>query len=192
MRIAFIIANDGYQDNEYLLPKEFLTNKGHIVTTVAKELGTAKGSLGGTTEVNLTLDELNIEEFKAIVFVGGPGAPVYQEDSKAHEIIKQTLEQNKLLAAICIAPMTLAKAGALRGKNTTVWNGDTQQAVAIESFGATYLKGPVVIDNNIITANGPEAAKEFAKAISKYLEEQESLNQVQESQIQDIQEENND
>ncbi len=179
MRIALVVANEGYRDEEYDVPLKLLKNAGFTVSTIAKNLGTAVGKLGGTCEINLTLQELNMEEYQALVFIGGPGATIYQDDERVHELIKQTKTANKLLAAICIAPTILAKAGALRGKKATVWNGDTTQGPLLESCGAEYLNEPVVIDENLITANGPEAANQFAKAIIKHLKNQEENQESQ-------------
>ena len=168
MRIALVVANEGYRDEEYDIPLKILKKAGFTVTTVAKNLGTATGKLGGTCEINLTLKELNMDDYAALVLIGGPGATIYQDDEEINNLIQKTKSENKLLAAICIAPTILAKAGALRGKKATVWNGDTKQGPLLESCGAEYFNNEVVIDENIITANGPEAATGFAKAIVKY------------------------
>jgi len=72
-----------------------------------------------------------------------------------------------VLAAICLAPAILAKAGILKGKKATVWEGARNKVVA---GGAAYREGPVVIDGKIITANGPSAAAQFGKSIKQLLE----------------------
>jgi protease I len=37
--------------------------------------------------------------------------------------------------------------------------------------GATYTGNPVEVDGHIVTANGPEAAEEFAQAVVKLMYE---------------------
>ena len=103
-----------------------------------------------------------------IVFVGGPGAPVYQTNQDALRIAQETINLNKLLCAICIAPTILAVAGVLKNKRATVWNEDKQQQAFLEKYGATYTGEPVTIERNIITCNGPAYVKEFAKAILEH------------------------
>jgi putative intracellular protease/amidase len=39
----------------------------------------------------------------------------------------------------------------------------------IKENGAIYSSDPVVIDGNIVTANGPDASEEFALSIDKIL-----------------------
>jgi protease I len=170
-RVAMIIAMRDFRDEEYFIPKEIFEKAGIEVVTVSTEVGIAIGAGGGDTEVNLALEELNVGDFDAIVFVGGPGAYKYIESDLAHQIAKEAISQNKILAAICIAPAILAKAGVLEGKKATVWSSilDKSPIKMLEENGAVYQDRPVVKDGNIITANGPQAAEEFAKTIIEAL-----------------------
>ena len=71
-----------------------------------------------------------------------------------------------MLSAICIAPVTLANSGVLKGKKGTVWtNEESKIEQKLIDKGVNYTGKTVEIDGNIITANGPEAAEEFGKAI---------------------------
>ena len=83
------------------------------------------------------------------------------------------MEKQKILAAICIAPAILAKAGVLEGKNATVWSSvlDKGPIKILEENGANYVEKDVVVDGNIITANGPQAASEFGRKIVEILKE---------------------
>ena len=71
-----------------------------------------------------------------------------------------------MVAAICIAPSTLANAGLLEGKRVTSFASEKQN---IESKGATYTGGMLEMDGKIITANGPQAARAFGKKIAELL-----------------------
>lgn len=165
MKVLFIIANVGYQDHEYQKTKEILENSGIKVFTTAKNLGVAKGKFNSQTKIDLTLDEVNVNNYDAIIFIGGPGAYSYQKDESAHKLAKEAINKNKLLAAICIAPTILAYAGVLKNKNATVWNGDGKQEILFKELNINYTGDTVTIDGNIITANGPPTAEEFAKTI---------------------------
>ncbi|MBW3004369.1 DJ-1/PfpI family protein [Candidatus Woesearchaeota archaeon] len=162
-KVLFVIAHEGFRDEECFEPKEVL--KDHEVIIASTDTSPATGSLGGTITPDITIDEaLNrIDEFDAVVFVGGPGANVYFENPTAHKIAQSA---KNILAAICIAPITLAKAGVLEGKKATVWDdGQKTQAKMLEDAGAAYVAEDVVVDGNLITANGPKAAKKFGEAI---------------------------
>lgn len=170
-KIAMVVAFSNFRDEEYFIPKEIFEKVGIEVNTVSEKKGIAIGAGGGDTKVDLTLDELNVDEFDAIVFVGGPGAYKYIEEEKAHRIAKEAVEKGKILAAICIAPAILAKAGVLAGKNATVWSSvlDKSPIRLLKENGANYVDKNVVVDGKIITANGPHAAEEFGEKIVELL-----------------------
>ena len=162
-KVLFVIAHDGFRDEECFEPKEVL--KDHEIIIASTDTTPATGSLGGKITPDITLDQAleKISEFDAVVFIGGPGAVAYFENAVAHKIAQNA---KNILAAICIAPVTLAKAGVLNSKKATVWDdGQNTQVKILEENGATYIAEDVVVDGNLITANGPKAAKKFGEAI---------------------------
>lgn len=168
MNILEIIAPEGFQDYEYNIPKNIFQKAGHKVITASIK-NPAKGALGSIQEVDLLLENVNVEDYDVIIFIGGPGATIYQKNKLAHTIIQQSISQNKILAAICIAPTILAYVGVLKNKKATVWNGNGQIAKILEENGAKFTDELVTMDENIITANGPSAAEEFANKILNQL-----------------------
>ena len=170
-RVAMIIAFKDFQDQEYFDTREVLENQGAEITTFSSEAGKAVGKYGGEVEVEKILKELKVEDFVAVVFVGGPGAVDYIEDLKCHQVAKDAVSQNKVLGAICIAPAILAKAGVLQQKKATVWTSplDKSAAKILKENGADYQDEDVVVDGKIVTANGPAAAKKFGEAIAASL-----------------------
>lgn len=169
MKALFIIAQQGYQDTEYNIPKKILENNGIEVISASKQGGVCAGKLGEMVKDTLALADVIVSNYDALVFIGGPGAVSYQKDSEAHKIARDALHQNKLLAAICIAPIILAYAGVLKGKKATVWNGDAQQGKLLAAQGAKYTGEALTVDGKIITANGPPAAEAFGKKILEAL-----------------------
>ena len=170
-KILMIIAFRDFRDEEYFLPKEIFEKEGFIVKTASTKKGTALGADGGEIEVDFSLDEVDISQFDAVLFVGGPGALKYLDNEKSYQIAKETLNQEKILGAICIAPVILAKAKVLEGKKATVWSSplDKTGIKILKENGAEYLAQDVVQDGKIITANGPQSAKKFAKKILENL-----------------------
>lgn len=171
VKIAIVIAFRNFRDEEYFIPKQAFLNAGFEVKTISSQKGIAIGGSGGEAEIDIVFDEINISEFDAIVFVGGPGAYKYIDDEKVLNIIQKTVKQEKLLAAICIAPAILATAGVLQGKKATIWSSvmDKKPIKLLQENGAEYIDKSVVCDGNIITANGPSAANEFSHTIIEKL-----------------------
>lgn len=177
-KIAMIIAPKGYQDTEFGVPYKYFKEQGASVDVYSTKKGKAFGSVGGTFEVEHTLNELNVNNYNAIVFVGGPGTPLVRNDNNSTKVAKDAITNNKILGAICWSPTILAKAGVLKGKNATVWYGPDQElgmltSEYLEEQGAKYSKQDVTVDGNIITANGPPAAQKYAEAIWKKLTEKQ-------------------
>ena len=166
-KVAMIIAFRDFRDVEYFIPRNIFIQSGISVTTVSKEKGTAIGADGGEATVNLSLDELNPVDFDAVVFIGGPGMAKNIDNEIHHRIVQETVNSNKVLGAICIAPAILAKAGVLDGKKATVWSSpmDKSAKKILQENGAIYEDKSVVVDGKIVTANGPEAVKEFAERV---------------------------
>lgn len=166
-KILIIIAFSDFRDEEYFVPKEIFEKAGFEVITASPQKGTAIGSQGGEAEVDLTLSEVNINEYEAAVFVGGQGAHKHFDDKEFHRLAQDAIKSQKLLAAICIAPAILAKAGVLTGKKATVWSSvlDKSAVKILKENGAIYQSPSVVQDGNLITANGPAAATEFGQKI---------------------------
>jgi protease I len=69
------------------------------------------------------------------------------------------------VAAICLSPPVLARAGVLAGKRATTFPAE-RAIVELKRGGATYVEEPVVQDGIIVTANGPEAATAFGEALA--------------------------
>jgi len=170
-KAVFIIAFREFRDEEYFIPKEKLEAAGIEVITCSAEKGTAIGMLGGEADVTVALDELKVADYEAVIFVGGAGAKKYIEDTTAHRIAKEAIQHGRVLAAICIAPAILARAGVLKDKKATVWHDQMDRSAVkiLEGAGAVFEDDPVVTDGSIITASGPDAAEEFGVALLKAL-----------------------
>ena len=171
MKVAIIIAFKDFKDEEYFTPREILEIGRAEIKVVSDELGIASGVDGGEVKVDAKLADLDVSDFDAVVFIGGPGALSHLDNQDSYKIIKDAASQNKVLAAICISPVILAKAGVLQSKKATVWTSslDKNPKKILEENKAEYQDKNVVVDNSIITANGPEATKEFGEEIIKIL-----------------------
>src|SRR3989339_350786 len=125
-KTLMIIAHEMFRDEEYAEPKAVLEKAGFQVTTASSQPGEATGRFGLKAKVDLTLDKVKVDDYDAVLFIGGPGSHGYYHDPLAHRTAKEAVEQGKVLGAICAAPGILANAGLLKGKNATVHEGDAE------------------------------------------------------------------
>ena len=165
-KAALIIASENFRDEEYFITKEVLEKNGISVTTVCDKTK-AIGKFGGEAFADLLIDDLNVDDFDAIVFAGGQGAVKLLDNEMTYLILRKAMIMKKLIAAICIAPTLLAKAGILKEKKATVWSTDLDKSAIkiIQLNDGIYERKAIVQDGNIITAENAEYAQEFGEAI---------------------------
>ena len=167
-KALLIIAPQNFRDEELFETKAELEDEGVETTIASRQTGTVSGSRGGKAEAVLSIDSAKVSDFDAVVFIGGTGASEYFNDGTAQRLAKDAVLQNKVLAAICIAPSILANAGLLQGKNATAFDSESEN---LKAKGANYTGESVTVDGKIVTANGPNAARQFGEEIANALEE---------------------
>lgn len=170
-KIVLIVARESFRDEEYFVPKEILEKGGVEIKTASDKTGIARGAEGGEVKVDLLVQEINPADFDAVVFIGGPGALEHLDNKISYKLARDTIERGKILAAICVSSVILARAGVLKSKKATVWSSvlDKSTVKILKEGGAIYEDENVVIDGKIITANGPSSAKEFGEKILSIL-----------------------
>ncbi len=105
-------------------------------------------------------------EYDACILPGGlPGATNLAKSRLVRNFVINAYSQKKLCCAICAAPKALYEFGLLKGKKCTAYPGILDECEDIEYTGNRVEK-----DDNIITANGPGSAADFAFAIMEALD----------------------
>jgi protease I len=161
-----VIAQEVFRDEEYAEPKAVLERAGVNVTTASRAAGPARGKLGMEATADVGIADVDPSAYDAVIFIGGAGAATYFDDPVAHRIARSADERGVVLAAICIAPSTLARAGLLEGRTATAFESQEEDLLM---HGANFTSNPVEVDGMIVTANGPAAATAFGTAITTLL-----------------------
>lgn len=157
-KVLMVIAFENFRDEELIIPKKILEENGFSVKVASWKKGTATGMLGTKSKVDISLSDVNVDEFEGVIFVGGIGATRYFNDKLAQKIAKEFYKKKKVIGAICFGPVILANAGILKGKKATCFY---TKGKVLESKGVKYTGKEVEIDGLIITGNGPKAARKF-------------------------------
>src|ERR1035437_2552504 len=163
-KVLIVIAATDFKDEEYFEPYNRLRQCGATVTVASSVKGQALSVFGKTVATDKHIAECKAEDYDAVVFIGGPGAAEFFTNAAAHELARAAVEQGKVLAAICIAPVSLANAGVLKGKKATGFPSFQSQLAA---QGALVVSQDIVQDGKLLTASGPKVAREFASALVK-------------------------
>jgi 4-methyl-5(b-hydroxyethyl)-thiazole monophosphate biosynthesis len=130
--------------------------------------------------VNYLVNEVDIDSFNTLVIPGGFKNYGYYEDAYNIEflkIIREFRSQNKIIASVCVGALPLAKSGILKNKNATTYN-QTEYRQILKNNGVVVSNEQIVIDDNLITSNGPSTAIEVAFILLKRLTSNENTIQV--------------
>ncbi len=166
-KALFIIASRDFRDEEYFIPRDILISSDFKITTAGDKVGMAIGSDGGEVKIEIDIDEVKVRKFDVLIFIGGSGCLKYLDNERSYKVIREAYSAGVTLAAICISPIILAKAGVL--KKATVWTGpmDNSAVKILKNFDVVFENEDVVVDGRIITANGPSSAEKFGKAVDR-------------------------
>jgi protease I len=171
-KILMVVAFKDFRDEEYFIPKEILEKANFLIDTISTEKGTAIGIQGGEAIIYIGLDEIDLGDYEAVIFCGGSGMTDQLDNQNFHKLARDFYESNKIVSAICVAPSLLARAGILKDKKATVWSSALDRSFIkdLEENGAIYEDSLVVVNDRIITANGPDASEDFANMIKELLD----------------------
>lgn len=165
-KAVLIVGRENFRDEELFETMRILNETGVKTTIASTILGTVRGMLGNLAESTILVKDVVVDDYDAIIFIGGAGAMEYFESRVAWKIAREAVQKKKIVGAICIAPVILANAGLLKGVRVTGFPTEQNRLV---SAGALYTGVPVERDGLIITGDGPLAAILFGGAIAEAL-----------------------
>lgn len=164
-KVLMVIAPKDFEDCEVIEPMAILKANGAQVTLASITTDTAIGLNGFKIKPDIKISDAKVDDYDAIVIPGGTGViGTLWDNEELRILIQQFNAQNKIIASMCAAPPTLAKAGILKGKTVTMfpWEDGIKE---LTSRGAIYVNEETVTDGNIVTAKNPAASKSFGLAI---------------------------
>jgi len=168
-KIAVLLAT-GFEEIEALSVVDVLRRAGFScdIVSVMDEIEVTS-SHGITIKADKFFDD-DMLIYDMIVLPGGmPGAEYLANDNRVIKLLQAFNQDNeKYIAAICAAPMALAKANITKGKRVTSFPDEKFSSLFAD---ANYLDELVVVDDNLITSRGPATTLLFAYTLVEVLGE---------------------
>lgn len=116
-------------------------------------------------DVSDTSEEALLKRFDMLILPGGAGGTeTLLNDKRVEDLIKTFSKDNALIAAICAAPLILSNAGITEGRVVTC-----HPSVRDKIKAGKITNDKVVVDQNLITSQGPGTAVEFAFTLVEIL-----------------------
>ena len=113
-------------------------------------------------EADLTFDEVKVEEYAAVLVLGGRAPEYLRNNPKVIEIVREFDRRGKWVFAICHGVQVLATAGLIRGKRVTCYEHVRPEA---EQAGATYVGVQTARDGHLVTAQTWQSHPSFYREI---------------------------
>jgi len=159
--LIFLPKKD-FNEEEYTVVRNRILKAGKQIFITSDDQFSCSGSKGMKVKSDTSFYNVNVNNFRAFILIGGSGSRNYWKNETLHKIIRKFFDAKKIIAAICSSPITLAKAGILQSKKATCYEEDKMELI---NSGIDYQDKNVVVDENVVTANDARTALQFAETI---------------------------
>lgn len=180
-KVALFIEN-GSEELEFIAPLDIMRRANLEVDLIsANNEDFITSSHNVKILADKKMDEVNnILDYDAIVIPGGmPGSTLLRDNKKIIEFYQTMYNSGKLVAAICAAPIVLSAAGITDDKEVTSYPGFDKE-INYKNYNSEKA---VVIDKNVITAQGPAVAILFGYEIVNYLLQDNTAEDVKQAML---------
>jgi protease I len=169
---VLIMATNRFEESELFGPREILMRQGARVSLASPTrdeiMATVHDEPGRFVTPNLTIDEVDPDDYDALLLPGGVGNPdQLRMNQQAVHLIRTFAEAGKPVAAICHGPWLLVEADLLRGKRATAWQSIRTD---LRNAGANVVDEGAVTDGNIVTSRMPDDVPQFTQALIEAIE----------------------
>ncbi|HMJ19294.1 MAG TPA: type 1 glutamine amidotransferase domain-containing protein [Gemmatimonadaceae bacterium] len=161
-KVAFL-ATDGVEQVELTAPWNALKQAGAEVKLVSEQPGEIQSmnhdQKGERFPVDLEVSKVSARDFDALVLPGGVANPDKLRTNKdAVNFVREFMEGDKPVAAICHGPWLLVEADAVRGRTITSW---PSLETDIKNAGGAWVDKQVQLDQKLLTSRKPEDLPAF-------------------------------
>jgi protease I len=165
--IAFLMATEGIEQVELTEPWNAVEEAGGTPKLLSVEAGKVQAfhhlDKGDTFAVDTVVGDADPTSYDGLVLPGGVANPdALRTDEDAVAFVREFVESDRPVAAICHAPWTLVEADVVRGKRMTSW---PSLRTDLRNAGAEWVDEEVVVDGRLVTSRKPDDLPAFNDAM---------------------------
>ena len=175
---ALVPLAAGCEELEAVTIIDLLRRAGIDVTVAGLEAGPVTASRQVRLLPDTDLDAVCAETFDLVVLPGGAdGARRLGQDGRLAVVLRRQIDEGRLVAAICAAPVVLAQRGLLDHRRAVAYPGFLEP---LDVPGLTFEPvATVVHDGPVVTSRGPGTAMDFALYLIERLTDRATRDQVE-------------
>src|SRR5262245_4265236 len=121
-KVLIVIPHTQFRDEEFFEPRKILEEEGAKIVVASTSARMCRGIKGGTVQAEMAIPEAKADDYAGIVLCGGTSVPdFFWNDKKLQELVTAMASAGKVVAAICLSTVVVAKAKLLAGREATVY-----------------------------------------------------------------------
>jgi protease I len=169
-KVAFL-ATDGVEQVELTAPWNAVKQAGAETILVSDHSGEIQGvnhdSKGEKFGVDVEVGAVSARDFDALVLPGGVANPdKLRTNDDAVRFVRDFMELDKPVAAICHGPWLLVEADAVRGRTITSW---PSLETDVRNAGGAWVDKQVELDQKLLTSRKPDDLPAFCAKLVELL-----------------------
>lgn len=160
-KVAVLMA-EGYEEGETLTIVDILRRAGLTCDTFYFGDPLVKGMHGIFVKADKAFGE-EVKQYDMIVLPGGrPGGQNLKENPDVIHMVQYFNDNDKYIGAMCSGTVVLSDAKVIQGKQVTGYVGYAEKLI-----GGIFKDEVVVVDQNLVTSQGPATPYPFAYKIAE-------------------------
>ena len=165
-KTILIIAEDGFQVDEFFVPMDSMRDQGadvHVASSAREPIHSEGDTRKGYTP-DMTYDDVSVADYDALIIPGGLKNPdTLRQNETAVRLVRDFAEDGRTVGAICHGPWLLAEADVIEGRELTSY---PSIRTDLRNAGGHWTDAEVVTDQGFVTSRKPADLPAFTEALT--------------------------
>lgn len=158
MRRIGILLADLFDEREFVYPYYRVQEAGYAPVVIGPEAREYRAKSGFAWRAEVGAKEA--PEVAGLLIPGGFAPDYLRRSPEVLSLVRRVVEEGKPLGAICHAGWVLVSAKVVQGRRVTGFSSIRDDLL---NAGALYQEEGVVVDGNLVTAQGPKDLPAFMR-----------------------------